>query len=348
MWAGGTNVTPSYDVDELQYMLYLYYQICQFGMEFHRSEELDFKQLKYFKHVAEMGSFSRAATFLSVAQPALSRQIQKLEKELNVELLYRNGRGVTTTEAGNIMLERSTAILEQCKKAVSEVTSVGGTVSGKVTLGLTPTVSQVLIRTLISRLRDKYPLVSLEVVEGFSGHVNEWLAAGRLDIGLLNNAPRSKHLTAEVLLTEELMLVSPGDGRPVEVGSITMKQLSKMPLILPSQPHGLRELVDHVSIKQGMSLQVAYEINALSTIKDLVEDGAGSTILPYAAVFREVKQGRMTACRIKGQPYSQSVVLATATQQSLPLAGYKVLECIKQEVRELYSSGKWIGSHLKM
>jgi len=308
---------------------------------------MDLKQLQYYKHVAEMGSFSKAAAFLSVAQPALSRQIRNLEKELDVDLLYRNGRGVTTTEAGGILLERATGILEQCKKAIWEVTSIGGAVSGKVTLGLTPTVSQVLIRSLIAKLRDKYPLVSLEVVEGFSGHVNEWLSAGRLDIGLLNNAPRSKHLAAEVLLIEELFLIGPGDGKSTDVGTVTVKQLAQKPLILPSQPHGLRELVDHVSIRQGIALKVAYEINALSTIKDLVEDGAGSTMLPYAAVYREIKQCRMTASRIKGRPYTQTVVLATATQQPLPLAGQKVLECIKAEVRELYSSGKWIGSHLK-
>lgn len=308
---------------------------------------MDFKQLQYFKHVAEMGSFSKAAAFLSVAQPALSRQVRNLEKELDVDLLYRNGRGVTTTEAGRILLERANTILEQCKKTILEVTTVGGAVSGKVTLGLTPTVSQVLTRSLIAKLRDKYPLISLEVVEGFSGHVNEWLSAGRLDIGLLNNAPRSKHLAAEVLLVEELFLIGPGDGKAGKTGVATMKQLARKPLILPSQPHGLRELVDHVSIRHGISLKVDYEINALSTIKDLVEDGAGSTMLPYAAVYSEVKQGRMTASRIKGGPFTQTVVLATATQQPLTLAGQKVLECIKQEVRELYASGKWIGSHLK-
>jgi len=307
---------------------------------------LDLKQLRYFKHVAEMGSFSKAATFLSVAQPALSRQVRNLEKELDVDLLYRNGRGVITTEAGAILLKRATAIIEQCRKAVWEVTSIGGAVSGKVTLGLTPTISQVLIRSLIAKLQEKYPLVSLEVVEGFSGHINEWLVAGRLDIGLLNNAPRSKHLAAEDLLVEELFLISPAQPEKSKNDSISIKQLAKESLILPSQPHGLRELVDHVSIKHGVSLRVAYEINALSTIKDLVEDGAGSTMLPYAAVYREVKQGRMTAAGIKGRPFTQTVVLATATQQPLPLAGLKVLECIKQEVRELYSSGKWLGSSL--
>ena len=294
-----------------------------------------------------MGSFSKAAAFLSIAQPALSRQIRNLEIELDVILLYRNGRGVTTTEAGAVLLERAKAILEQCAKTVSEVSSIGGAVSGRVTLGLTPTVSQVLIRPLIAKLRDESPLISLEVVEGFSGHVNEWLATGRLDIGLLNNAPRLKHLAAEDLLVEELFLVTPPSGSSKNIRTATLKDVEKNPLILPSRPHGLREHVDHVSIKQGISLNVAYEINALSTIKDLVEDGAGSTLLPYAAVFREAKEGRVSAYRIKGQPFTQTVVLATPTQRPLSLAGHKVLDCIKQEVQALHSDGKWLGSYLK-
>jgi|TARA_B110000967_G_C18896081_1_gene570771 LysR family nitrogen assimilation transcriptional regulator len=308
---------------------------------------LEFKQLHYFRHVAELGSFSKAAAFLSIAQPALSRQIRNLEIELDVILLYRNGRGVTATEAGAVLLERSKAILEQCAKTVNEVSSIGGAVSGRVTLGLTPTVSQVLIRPLIAKLREEYPKISLEVVEGFSGHVNEWLVMGRLDIGLLNNAPRQKHLAAEDLLVEELLLVSPPVLGLKGIQQSTLMKVEKSPMILPSRPHGLRELVDHVTIKHGFTLDVTHEINSLSTIIDLVEDGAGSTMLPYAAVYREVTEGRLSAYRIKGRPFSQTVVLATPTHRPLSLAGHRVLDCIKQEVHLLHTDGKWLGSYQK-
>ena len=82
---------------------------------------MDMRQLHYFKHVAELGSFSKAAAFLSVAQPALSRQIGKLETELNVILLYRTGRGVIATEAGGLLLERANALLEQFDKLQHEM-----------------------------------------------------------------------------------------------------------------------------------------------------------------------------------------------------------------------------------
>jgi LysR family nitrogen assimilation transcriptional regulator len=308
---------------------------------------MEVKQLHYFRHVAEMGSFSKAAALLSIAQPALSRQIRNLEIELDVILLYRNGRGATMTDAGFVLLERAKNILEQCEKTIIEVTSIGGAVSGRVTLGLTPTVSQVLTRPLIAKLREKYPKISLEVVEGFSGHVNEWLGMGRLDIGLLNNAPRQKHLAAEDLLIEELLLVCPPKKSLKDIQKTILKKIEKIPMILPSLPHGLRELVDHVTIKNGFSLNVTHEINSLSTIIDLVEDGAGSTMLPYAAVYREVTEGRLSAYRIKGRPFTQTVVLATPTHRSLSLAGHRVLDCIKQEVQLLHSDGKWLGSYLK-
>ena len=144
---------------------------------------------------------------------------------------------------------------------------------------------------------------------------------------------------------EELFLVGPPDGKKSKIRTVSIELVKTTPLILPSHPHGLRELVDQVSIKHGFSPVVAYEINALSTIKDLVEDGMGWTMLPYAAVLDEVDQGRMTALRIKDQPFSQTVVLATATQRPLSLAGHKVLECVKFEVTELYAKGKWLGSY---
>jgi LysR family transcriptional regulator, nitrogen assimilation regulatory protein len=307
---------------------------------------MDMKQLHYFKHVAELGSFSKAAAFLSVAQPALSRQIGKLETELNVVLLYRTGRGVIATEAGSLLLKRANALLEQFDKLQHEMRALDGVVSGSATLGVPPTVSQVIIRPLINHFRKLYPAVSLEVVEGFSGHIHEWLVDGRLDVAVLYDAPRTRHLAAEHLLVEELFLVGPAESRQDEIGEIELSELAKVPLILPSRPHGLRLLVDNVAAKNDFALMVDFEINALSAIKDLVEDGAGFTILPYAAVYKEIRQGQMTAKRFIGKPFSRNLVLATSTQRSLSLAARAVVERIKIEVKDLHASGKWLGSSL--
>lgn len=305
---------------------------------------MDIKQLKYFVHVAEMGSFSKAAAYLSIAQPALSRQIRNLESDLDVLLLHRNGRGVSTTEAGQTLLGRAKTILEDLENTEKEIAALSGMATGSATLGVPPTVSQVLITPLIKRFRTFYPAVSVQVVEGFSGHINEWLANGRLDVAVLYNAPRTKQLSAERLLTEELFLVAPVSWRQDDSATVNLRDLAGLPLILPSRPHGLRVLVDSVAARAGVKLRVDFEIDALPAIKELVEEGTGATILPFASVFRETRDGRMFARRIVNPPFSRTLVLATSTQRPLSLAAKALLEQMKAVVKDLVDSGAWQGT----
>ncbi len=305
---------------------------------------MDVKQLKYFVHVAELGSFSKASAFLSIAQPALSRQVRNLEGELGATLLYRNGRGVSVTESGDQLLRHAKAILEQMERARSEVAAVEGEPQGAVILGMPPTVSQVLVTPLIKHFRGHYPQISLKVVEGFSGHVHEWLVQGRLDVALLYNAPKTRHLITEELLVEELFLISPPAAHESGAETVRLAELSDLPLILPSRPHGLRLLVDTVAADADVALAVDVELDALSAIKELVEDGAGYTILPYASVHREVAEGRLAARRIFGPPISRSLLLASSTQQPISAAARAVMQQIKGQVRDLVDTGNWLGT----
>lgn len=305
---------------------------------------MDVKQLKYFVHVAELGSFSKASAFLSIAQPALSRQVRNLEGELGATLLYRNGRGVSVTESGDQLLRHAKAILEQMERARSEVAAVEGEPQGAVILGMPPTVSQVLVTPLIKHFRSHYPRISLKVVEGFSGHVHEWLVQGRLDVALLYNAPKTRHLITEELLIEELFLISPPAAAEPGAETVRLAALADLPLILPSRPHGLRLLVDTVAADADVALSVDVELDALSAIKELVEDGAGYTILPYASVHREVAEGRLAARRIFGPPISRSLLLASSTQQPISAAARAVMQQIKGQVRDLVDTGNWLGT----
>jgi LysR family nitrogen assimilation transcriptional regulator len=306
---------------------------------------MELKQLNYFVHVADLGSFSKASAILSVAQPALSRQIRNLETELGTELLYRDGRGVTPTEAGGQLLGHAKTILDQTERARGEIMALKDTPTGSATLGLPPTVCQVLVAPLLRRFKESYPSVSLRVVEGFSGHVKEWLANGRIDVGVLYSAPRARrNLKTQELLVENLCLIGPGDGIAGDEREYPLRKLSEVPLILPSRPHGLRLLVDTAAAHAGVTLQVDLELDALSAIKELVQSGTGWTVLPYAAVYREVELGLMSAQRITSPPLRRTVVLATTGQRPLSSAARALVELIQVQVDELVSSGKWSGS----
>ena len=148
---------------------------------------MDLKQLEYFVRVAEMGSFTRAAIALNVAQPALSRQIRLLEVELRQNLLKRNGRGASPTEAGQLLLEHGRGILHQVERAQEEMARARSGLSGKVALGLPPSVARVLTVPLTRAFRAKMPDAQLSISEGLTAAMQESLLNGRLDIALLYN-----------------------------------------------------------------------------------------------------------------------------------------------------------------
>ena len=157
---------------------------------------MDLKQLEYFVRVAELGSFTRAAVALDVAQPALSRQVRLLEVELRQNLLTRNGRGAAPTEAGKLLLEHGRGILHQVERAREELGRVRGALAGRVALGLPPSVAKAMAVPLIREFRQRMPDATLSISEGLSVGMQESLVTGRLDIALLYNAsPVARHRT---------------------------------------------------------------------------------------------------------------------------------------------------------
>src|SRR3954453_10523931 len=166
---------------------------------------MDLKQLEYFVRVAELGSFTRAALELDVAQPALSRQVRLLEVELRQALLLRNGRGAVPTEAGKLLLEHGRGILHQVQRARDDLGRMRGGLSGRVALGLPSSVARVLAVPLTRAIRDAMPEARLSISEALSSSLQEGLSTGRLDILVLSNAQASRELDTPTLLEEDLL-----------------------------------------------------------------------------------------------------------------------------------------------
>ena len=146
---------------------------------------MELRQLEYFVAIAEAGSFSRAAERLSVTQPVLSRQIKALEQELGATLYSRTGRGIVLSEAGKLFEQHARGVLETAAGAKTALSALGAIPSGRVVIGMPPSVGAVLTAPLVREFRAAFPNVSLGVIEGFSGHVLEWLTNGRIDVAVL-------------------------------------------------------------------------------------------------------------------------------------------------------------------
>lgn len=296
---------------------------------------MDLKQLEYFVHVAELGSFTRASSVLGIAQPALSRQVRLLEVELRQNLLSRNGRGVTTTEAGKLLLEHGRGILHQVARAREDLGRVRGALAGRVAVGLPPSVSRMMTVPLTREFRKRLPNATLSISEGLSISMQEWLLAGRLDIALLYNPSPSADLDTIPLTEEYLYLVTPRSGN-AKSSPVSLKDIASMPLVIPNRPNALRMLIEAQMAGIGCKPLISLEIDGVPAILDLVADGAGHAILSKYAVATAANPDTYSINPIVEPTIVSKLSLATASGRITTLTQKAMLELIQQVAREIF------------
>ncbi len=305
---------------------------------------MEFVDLLHFVSIAETGSFTKSAIQNNVAQSALSRRIRDLETELGTALFYRNGRGVVLTEAGELFLIRARGILAEREALRQDMRRVAGELDGTVKLAVPPSVGLVLLAPLLRRIRADHPRIRMRVLEGFSGHVADWLAAGKVDLAVLYKMKSSALLDAEHLLFEDMFLISaPGAPRVGGPDGVALADLAGQELVLPGLPHGLRVLTEEAAARAEVTLNVAMEVETLPTIYDLVQTGELRTILPMAAVKSEVQAGRLIAQHLTDPVISRELILAHAPHRAAAPVTKAVVRLIRSTMSDLIRSGGWDG-----
>lgn len=300
---------------------------------------MELRQLEYFTRVAELGSFTRASQALDIAQPALSRQIRQLEVELRQNLLVRNGRGVTPTEAGLLLLDHCRGILHQVRRAREDMARVQGALAGRVVLGIPPSASRMLTVPLTRQFRAQLPSATLSIGEGLSFVMQEWLLAGQLDIALLYNPNPSPELTLEPLTNERLVLVGPR-GQQAQAKPLALRALADIPLVIPNRPHTVRMLLETEMAQIGARPLVRLEIDGVPAILDLVADGAGHAVLTRQAVLTSAAPERFVVRPIVQPEIHSRLFLATASARIATLTQKVMLGLIRDTVRAVYPPDK--------
>ena len=296
---------------------------------------MDLKQLEYFLHVAELGSFTQASHALNIAQPALSRQIRMLEVELRQNLLNRNGRGVTTTEAGKLLLEHCRGILHQVDRAKEDMGRVQGALAGRVALGIAPSASKMMTVQLTRQFRKQLPNATLSISEGLSLVMQEWLLAGRLDIALLYNPSPSPGLDLSPLTNELLYLVGPRGPHPSDQ-PMPLRTLANIPLVIPNRPNTIRMLLESQMALIGCKPNIRLEIDGVPAILDLVADGAGYAVLTEHAILTSAQPDLYHIRQIVQPELRSRLYLATASGRITTLTQKAMLDLIRTTARQVY------------
>jgi LysR family nitrogen assimilation transcriptional regulator len=297
---------------------------------------MDLKQLEYFRHVAELGSFTRAASFLSVVQPALSRQVRQLEVELGQNLFDRNGRGVVLTDAGTRLLEHTRGILMQIGRARQDLEDQRNGDSGHFVLGLPPSLGRSVTVPLVKAFGRQLPNASLATVEGLSAYMLEWLNVGRVDCALVYNAPASSSVDLQHLLDDQLFLIAPLKPTPKRQArkSLSLVDLADYPLIIPSRPHSIRMSVENALASVDRKIRVAHEIECIPAVIDLVRQGHGFAVLPLNAVKSTPWGDEVQVKPIVGPVLKTSLSIAMSAQRPKSPLMRKAIEVIRDIVRQ--------------
>ena len=299
---------------------------------------LDLRPLYYFVRVVEAGSFSRAASILSVGQPVLSRLIKRLEDDLRVKILYRNGRGVSPTEAGERLLEHAGLILRGLAQAQTDVAALRGTPIGNVVIAVPPMLGGILLVDLVRSLKANYPLVSISLREAFAAEALEWLAIGTVDIGILFNPPHISTLVAEPVLSDRIHLVGAPGSLDIPRGKpLPARILAQLPLVISPAPHRLRTLIENAAHQAGIALKIEIEVTGTNTILELVRAKAGYTVLPSTLLHDEIREGRLQAWPIIEPVVTTWLHVATSMQRPQTVATKVVLQTI-MEILSVYRS----------
>jgi LysR family nitrogen assimilation transcriptional regulator len=295
---------------------------------------VELKQLEYFVRIAELGGFTKAAAVFSVTQPTLSREIRRLEVELHKSLLRRNGRGITLTEEGTVLLAHAKGLLEQAERARQEITDLKRSPTGKVVMGLSAATGIGPTAALIEDFRTKFPRASLEIVEVRGTSIYEWLLSGRLDIGILYDPPPVPSIETMPLRVDELYLVSNAKHAPAgKSRTVRMESLAQYPLILPSVSRSGRAMLDTAAARVGVKLNVVLQIDGVTVVLKLVDRGLGCTIFPRHIVEESVVASRLRLAKIVKPRMTRTLSLAVSSQRRVTHLMEETVHLIRRHFR---------------
>ena len=239
---------------------------------------MNIRQLEIFTEVARQLSFSRAAEILHMAQPAVSIAVRKLESELDLQLLRRVDRRVLLTREGEVLLGHAENLLQQFQIARQEMIELRGLQSGTVRFSTTAMLGSYFFPSLIGQFRKKYPAIDVQIInEGTAGAL-QLLAAGNIDMGVINRDDLTSQLEYMPLLRDELVMCVASNHPLAKRRKINREDFCRQPLILYRQNYFLRKLVGEMQKEMGIEANIVVETDVLGIIMQLVRAGEGVSL----------------------------------------------------------------------
>lgn len=277
---------------------------------------LTLKHLRYFEAVARHGHFGRAAEASGISQPALSVQIKELEEQLGASLIERGARRIRLSSLGEALVERVRRVLRDVDELDDVVRAARGGLTGRLRIGVIPTIAPYLLPGLIKRLGARHPDLDIRPRETITQRLIGDLRDGRLDFAIVALPISEASLHEEPLFDEEFVLVRPvaDADRPVP----NARRLREMRLLLLEEGHCFRDQALSYCSASTVPARDLMEGSSLSTLVQMVEAGIGVTLIPEMAVATETRSADVSVARLPAPRPKRSVGMVW--RKSSPLA----------------------------
>ncbi|HBK1088418.1 TPA: tricarballylate utilization LysR family transcriptional regulator TcuR [Salmonella enterica] len=305
---------------------------------------MELRQLRYFVRIIETGSMGSAAQDLDIGVSALSQQMSRLENELAIRLLQRTSRGVTPTNAGLAFYSQAQLALRHADDAI--LAAREARLSGHVSVGMAPSTASILGIPFIHAMQENYADVRLHVVESLSGNLERMINTRQIDLAVVFQKDKILRWSARPILEEQLFLIgSHALLSALPDNPITPEQLAGIPLIMPSQGHGLRDRLDAVCQEHALNVEIVAEIDGLALLMRAVRDGLGATLQPGAAISH-LDNDALRVIGVHNPVLSRPNFLVSLSDDELTPAGLAARVVLTKVMRQLVDAGEWPGATL--
>ena len=294
------------------------------------------RQLHSFRAIADLGSFTRAADRLRMAQPALSLTIRELEAELKVRLFDRTTRRVNLTAAGDEFLLAVDKLISDLEVAIQNLQDISDRKRGRLVIAAPPLLAAMIAPTAIADYKRAFPGIEVRLIDTQTNLVVEKIRSGEADCGIGTFAKDEDNIRREVLFKDELMAWCTGRHAQIKPKSISWLDLGQYPLIALTKDSGIRLLVDTTRNLVGLSQKPAYEVAQMTTAIMLVEAGLGIAVLP-AYVWGFAKAFDVVSRTLSDPRVNREVALIHDSSRSLSPAAEIFARFLRKRSRATFT-----------
>jgi LysR family hydrogen peroxide-inducible transcriptional activator len=301
---------------------------------------MELRQLQYAIQIAVERNFSRAAEKLHIAQPSLSQQLSKLEKEIGVLLFQRSTNSVELTYAGSLFVEKSQKILDMVEQLKKEMEDISQMKKGRLVVGSMPITGSTILPFVVPAFQAAYPEIEISLVEETSYNLETLTNNGQTDISLLSLPLREDSLHYETFLEEEIVLAVPpqhplaGRQKPIHID-----ELQQESFIALKKGQGFRKLTLDLCQQAGFNPNIVFESSNMETVQSLVAAGMGIAFVPFLISKRSWSQPAPTHLRLQGHPV-RTLVIAYRKGRYISKAAEAFIATMKKVMNDVKDSSR--------